>query len=69
MYIHILTVYPACLTVYPACLTDVHLYTEGKTNKITEMKSLGHLDHALEAINQIITPKATDVVSLPATTH
>ena len=39
MYIHILTVYPACLTVYPACLTDVHLYTEGKTNKITEMKS------------------------------
>ena len=50
MYIHILTVYPECLTVYPACLTDVHLYTEGKTNKITEMKILLPLDSGSAAM-------------------
>ena len=35
----------------------------------TGMKSPGPLGHALEGPNKIITPKATDVVSLPATTH
>ena len=37
--------------------------------KIMEMKFPGDLDHALEARNQIIIPKATLVVSLPATTY